>query len=719
MKIDRLPTRALYAARAALVASSVVITAPLAATENIAAETAADADATTIVVTAARQKQTLNQESTASRLGLSLREIPASVEVIDGDLIRLRGDRSIVDAVTRGGGITSVATPGNGLTGLAARGFSGQGSVMQLLDGTRLFVGAGTLTFPFDPWTVDRIEVLRGPASVMYGEGAIGGAINVVTKRPGGDRLRYDGELAIGSFETACIGVGVGGPLGGGVSFRIDGSHQRSDGWLDLNDNSSSYALSAALRWDASDRLSISLSHDHGTNRPFPYFGMPLIDGRPDSRLRRVNYNVTDYEMRFIDDWTRLAIDWRHSDAVQLRSTGWRLHSNRNWRNAERFVVQPGAQSVQRSSFIAISHDQEQFGNRTDLSVDKPVFGLENRLLVGFEVNDISFRHTNNAPFAGSDQVGLLAFDPGRFLFASPFGPGFATDTRQFAIFSEDRLKLATNLSVVGGLRHDDYGVSRRDFRNPALGFDTDLAATTWRLGLVWDVTSAVTLYGQYGTGTDPLGALITTPFAQRDFGLTTGRQVEAGIKANFDEGRLELTAALFDITKDRLLSPDPANPQLVQQIGRRSARGAEAAINWQPVKALAIEANGTILEARFDDFIEIVGGQPVSRVGNTPPQVPRVTANLWVRWEVVDRLLLQGGVRHVGARWVDNANRIELPAYTVVDVGVRYAVTPNISVDARISNLFDAFYAVTSYGVNQWIVGEPQRLDVRLSLAY
>jgi len=75
--------------------------------------------------------------------------------------------------------------------------------------------------------------------------------------------------------------------------------------------------------------------------------------------------------------------------------------------------------------------------------------------------------------------------------------------------------------------------------------------------------------------------------------------------------------------------------------------------------------------------------------------------------------------LRHIGARWVDNANRLELPAYTVADAGLRWTLSPNIALDARLSNVFDAYYAVTSYGVNQWILGEPRRIDMRVSAAF
>ena len=119
--------------------------------------------------------QQLDSESeTGSRLGLTLIETPATVEIIDGDIIRSRIDTTVLEAVTRSAGITDEANPGNGGTSVAARGFRGQGAVTKLYDGTNYYTAFGTVTVPFDVWGVERIEVLKGPASVIYGEGGIG-----------------------------------------------------------------------------------------------------------------------------------------------------------------------------------------------------------------------------------------------------------------------------------------------------------------------------------------------------------------------------------------------------------------------------------------------------------------------------------------------------------------------------------------------------------------
>src|SRR6266851_3937265 len=149
--------------------------------------------------------------SSGSRLNLTRLQTPASVEVITAETIAERGQHNVLDAVTQNAtGFTASPAPGNGSLAFNTRGFSGNGTVMTLYDGTRLYVGAGTLTFPFDTWSAQRIEVLRGPASVMYGEGAIGGAINVISKMPL-TTPRNEGEISLDTNLTRRLAVDSGG----------------------------------------------------------------------------------------------------------------------------------------------------------------------------------------------------------------------------------------------------------------------------------------------------------------------------------------------------------------------------------------------------------------------------------------------------------------------------------------------------------------------------
>ena len=291
-------------AAAASAALAVAIAAPARAQQSSAPSSGSD----DILVTGRRDTLSL-PTATGSRLGLTPLQTPASIAVLDGEELRARGDLTVVDAVTRTPGITSVANPGNGYTALASRGFSGQGSVLQLVDGIRLFPVAGTITFPTDPWNVGRIEVLTGPASVLYGQGALGGAVNIVTKAPDTDRVRLDGEAAYGSQNTVHLAGGAGGPLGRTLAARVDASYRRSDGIVDRGD-SDSIALSGTLRFAPTDTLTLTLRHDTGDQHPTRYFGTPLIAGELDPAIRHRNYNVADARIHFRDNRTTLTADY-------------------------------------------------------------------------------------------------------------------------------------------------------------------------------------------------------------------------------------------------------------------------------------------------------------------------------------------------------------------------------------------------------------------------
>ena len=253
--------------------------------------------------------------STGTRLGLTALETPASVSILPGDVVRERGAQTVADAKAQAVGVTNRSNPGNGGNGLAARGFSDTGSVMQLFDGELMLVGASTVPFPFDPWMVERIEVLGGPASVMYGNGAIGGVVNVVPRKP--DLLSRESSvrLAAGSFNTWRAALDTAGPIGANTTYRLDFSGNRSDGWL--NDApSDTTAFSASVRHRFRSNLSLTVSEDFGYQRPAEYFGSPTINGVVDPSHRDVMYNTADSEISYRDNWTQAKIEWQPSPNV-------------------------------------------------------------------------------------------------------------------------------------------------------------------------------------------------------------------------------------------------------------------------------------------------------------------------------------------------------------------------------------------------------------------
>lgn len=654
---------------------------------------------------------------TATRLGLTLLETPASVHVVDGDVIRERGDVSVADAQTRAVGVTAQGDPGNGGGSVAARGFGGVGSVMQLFDGDQLFVGAGTVTFPFDPWTVERIEVLGGPASVMYGTGAVGGAINVVPRRPNTVQRQHTARLSGGAFNTWRLAGDTTGPINDRASYRVAISRNQSDGWVDRG-GSDSTALSAALRVELSPRLILTAAEDFGRQNPAQYFGGPTLGDRFDKTLRTINYNVADATIRYDDNWTQARLEWHPSSNVRLRTGLQFLKTDRHWRNVENYAID--GSRVFRESYIEIFHHQKQVGNRTDAIVTGTIAGRPNTLSVGADFNHVSFQHVNNSPYGGSSEVDLLAPVPGSFLNLAGTFPKYRTRTNRVAGFVEDRLVLSRALSVVAGARIDRYAVEREDLIS---GRQAERVYTpgSWRGGVVYAARPTVSVYGQVSTATDLIGNAISNSPARLLLEPTTGRQLEAGVKQTFWNQRGQWTVAAYQIVKKKLLAPDPGNPGTSVQIGQQSSRGVELTAGLSLSHGVRVDGNAALLRARFDDFAEVIGGRLVSRAGNRPPGVPERSANVWLSWSVTPEWQVRGGARVVGRRYwtFDNAGQVD--GFTVVDAGASRSIGRRLTLDLRLWNLFDQVYATTFYDnvEPQWILGTPRSAELAVTLRF
>ncbi|HEY7638233.1 MAG TPA: TonB-dependent receptor, partial [Steroidobacteraceae bacterium] len=563
-----------------------------------------------------------------------------------------------------------------------------------------------------------RIEVLHGPASVMYGQGAIGGVINIVSRRPSTDQQAAQVELGFGEDRSSHAAVDVTGPLNDDWAYRFDVSYRQSDNWVDRGDTDS-LAIAGTLQWDVSDALRLSLSYDYGDQNPMEYFGTPLLDGRLDESLRHQNYNVADARIHYRDAWTRFKAQWQASDNVQVANQAYWLDVDRQWRDAEEYDFNPDSGEIDRFSYIGIFHHQEQIGDTADVRVEHQLFGRENHVAAGFDVNHVRFTHVNDfddPQFDVTTRVPLRNFAPGSYIHASPIIPRFRTQTDQYSLFFEDRWVLDQQWSLIGGARYDHAELDRTNLIDQGASFDASFSDTSWRVGVVFQPVPTLSFYGQYSTAVDPVGSLITTSATAAQFDLTKGTQIEAGVKQSLWNQRLEWTLAAHRIVKKDLLSQDPtsANPEDLQQIGRQSSRGLEASLALNINNRWRIDANAAVLTAKFDDFgEEDDDGNIVSRNGLRPPSVPEQAANLWASWAVTDQWNARAGLRYVGKRFTDNANQLVLPSYTVIDAGVDWAPTPQLALTAALRNVTDEVYGVAAYTTSQWILGQPRTAEL------
>jgi iron complex outermembrane receptor protein len=292
---------------------------------------------------------------TASRLGLSPLETPASVAVLSSDTIRGLGTQTLIVAKSLAPGVTASAPMGNGGNVLNARGFTGPNSVKQLFNGMEIYNAGGVVSFPFDPWNVDHVGVLYGPASVLYGTGAIGGAVNVVPRRPDPSGRHHEIQLGVGRFGTYHEAIDATGPISDRLSYRFDASFYNSDHWVERG-KSGSQAVSGSLRFDATKNLRFTISNDFGNQDSSKYLGTPVLNNAPVPGLRFTNYNVLDAQLNFTDNWTNVETVWTPSPRVSLHNNTFFLYHDRIYRDAPNYAYVPATSQVRRTQFRDINN---------------------------------------------------------------------------------------------------------------------------------------------------------------------------------------------------------------------------------------------------------------------------------------------------------------------------------------------------------------------------
>jgi iron complex outermembrane receptor protein len=368
----------------------------------------------------------------------------------------------------------------------STRGFGGN-NVTIMRDGIRQNT-ASQSSRTVDSFILDRIEILKGPDGLMFGEGAIGGAVNYISKNPS-PSFRSDLIASYGGWGSYRVGLGVGGPLKGtGFNYRADYAHNYTNGYQDRN--SQRYdALALSVGWRANEKLSLTWFGTFLDDWNESYYGSPtiydavinttvagalpevrtfvsttdrMINPRVDPAARRTNYNILDNYAATENVFNRLRTDLRLTPEIELRNEAYVATQLLKWRNEESNTWNPVAKNITRGALTLIYRDDVLLGDRLDLTIKQPIAGHANRLLIGavFERNDQIRGGAPGNVTLTIPAVTLLNPNVG-YGPAAPFKKTSRIGVETHAFHLQDVFDVTSNFRAVLGLRYDHISLQR------------------------------------------------------------------------------------------------------------------------------------------------------------------------------------------------------------------------------------------------------------------
>ncbi|WP_429133744.1 TonB-dependent siderophore receptor [Ensifer sp. 4252] len=655
--------------------------------------------------------------TTATKTGTPLLETPQSISVITADQMKAQGVETLGQALGYSAGVSGEPYGADArFDAPRIRGFDGRQS--QFLNGLRQMRTAGAP--PFEIYGLERVEVLRGPASVMFGQGNPGGIINLSSKRPVFEPF---GEIGVqlGNYDTYGTFFDVGGPVidDGDFAYRLTGVARRANQQVEQLDNDR-YFIAPAVTWkpDEGTTLTIltSLQHDNPSSPSALPVALTLNSSNPlgpdfyvgDESFDRSNRNQAnfgyEFEHEFDDQWTfrqnlRYSnLDWKYQALGMSSLTGGVLPDGVTIRRNATF------QDEQLNTFSVDNNLQGEFSTGA----------VEHTLLVGLDYryfnNNVTTQFFQATPLNSQNPVygGPIVLSP-----TATTNTAVDSQMTQVGLYIQDELAYE-NWRATLGLRQDwakTQGTSTNRNTGVARPLDKDDHKLTGRTGLAYVFDNGIAPYVSYSTSFEP----VPVPATGGPLEPTSGEQTEIGVKYQPDGWNGFLTAALYDLRQKNVPTqvPNGSGGVMTAQIGEVRVRGLE-------LEGVASLSEGLDLRAAYTyTDTEIIGG---ADNGNRLDNVPTNTASLWLDYtfeegSVAEGFGIGGGVRYVGERYGNTANTYELDAVALLDASVHYQ-KDNIKASLNLANLTDKEY-LSSCGTFGCTYGNGRTVMGRLSLSW
>ncbi|CAL4869438.1 Metal-pseudopaline receptor CntO (plasmid) [Asticcacaulis sp. MM231] len=659
---------------------------------------------TTVVVTGSRK-------AAASIKGMDIEplRLPQNVRVMDEQLISDAGFTKLGELYDLAGGMSRQNSFGGAWDAYAIRGFSGD-----INQGPDLLINRFSANRGFnarrDVATIERFEVLKGPASALSGKGEPGGSINIVTKAP--LNLQHFGfDVSAGSFDTYRGSVDTGTPIGSQIKTRLIAVAERSDGFRDFTD-SDRVLVAPSIAYEPRDGLRFLYQAEFNRVNFVHDRGLVAVGG--DALALPVT--------RFLgepNDGHIHQTSWQHqvsgtydlSEGVSLEAgLAYRDGSLVGQSTHNRLLQSDG---ILRRQLRVHDYNWDDLSGRLELSILKSAFGTEHQMRIGAD----GFGYNQYRQFwrfnpTAANPYGINIYNPvyGQTKPVAPLNTDNHEDLTGSGLFVQDLISIGDQWTVLLGLRYDtvDQTVTNR-INNTAIS--QSVSKTSPRAAITYKPSETWSLYASYGQsfrynqGSDRFNK----PFAPEE-----GEAFEAGAKFSLMKKKLTGTVSVFDITKDNILATDPADSAYQVALGEARSKGIEIETTYSLNRATYVTGVYTYVDAKVtrDTTAALVGG-PLS---NIPKHSGAIFVSYAPARKAVGSFNYTGGFVFVGDRPGDpNNSGFVLPSYVTARASIGWQATEKVELRLEGDNLFDKAYVDNSYD-SVWVTpGTPRSVTLRL----
>jgi iron complex outermembrane receptor protein len=658
----------------------------------------------TVEVIGARPSYQAPPSRTATKTDTPALRTPQNVQVVTRALLDDQNALNLIEAVRNVAGTgADFGFNGGSLPLLIVRGFptvsmSARGATTS----SHFFNGTKVQGLPVAMSDIESVEVVKGPASVLYGRSEPGGLINIVTRQPQAER-GFSASATGGSFGLLQGSAEVFGALDQNQHWqgRAAISHDDNASNRDFVEDRLS-ALSAAIAWAPSDRTRLSFSMERSRQRYRNDYGIPAIGDRPADIDRDHQFNEGRPLSRQDNTVARI-------DLAQTLSERWTLtvHALALDQDGEQYDLIPSTFFSGQAGLIAtgridrLYNDEPQRDRRlyqvnADLVGKLSTGSAQHTLLIGIDTYRDRF-DSKTTGFVPGPSIDIRNPAYGQVPPLDPSTtPLFDQEgrTRWTGVYVQDQIALGNGVELIAGVRHD-----RSSARFGAPGTrENDQRFTTPRLGAVWQFAPNQSVYAQFQEG---VSANNGRNLAGESLDSEQARLYEIGHKFQANSGKLTSTVALYQLTKRNIANyvPDISGFFDTIAVGEARARGFEWDVSGQATEHLAVIASYAYTQSEVT--------RDEAFVGKRLPNVPRHSGSVWARYAVGERWTFGGGVFAQGGRAGDQGNTFALPGYARVDAMAAYRFPLGDAtghLQLNINNLLDREYFTGSHQhVTDW----------------